>query len=107
MGGYVYLICDPDKNTYKIGVTRNIAQKRLKRLQTGNSTELHIVHTVETKYPFRLETMLHNRFKAKLVMGEWYELTADDVNSFVQTCEALKSIIHLMEDNIYFGKNLK
>lgn len=40
--GYVYLICDPANNTYKIGVTRNLKSKRLKKLQTGNSTELHI-----------------------------------------------------------------
>ena len=38
MGGYVYLICDPDKDAYKIGVTRNLNQNRIKKLQTGNAT---------------------------------------------------------------------
>ena len=54
MGGYIYLICDPANDTYKIGVTRDINSNRLKKLQTGNSTELHIVYIYKCEYPFRL-----------------------------------------------------
>ena len=105
--GYVYLICDPSQNTYKIGVTRNIVQKRLKKLQTGNSSELHIVNTVETKYPFRLETLLHNKYKHKKVYGEWYNLSDDEVKSFKSTCDNLINIMDSMSDNPFFMKSIK
>ena len=51
MGGYIYLICDPVTETYKIGVTRNLNSNRIKKLQTGNSSELHIVNTYKCNYP--------------------------------------------------------
>ena len=40
--GYVYLIYDKNNNSYKIGVTKGDTNKRLKKLQTGNSCELEI-----------------------------------------------------------------
>ena len=42
MGGYIYLIEDRNNNTYKIGVTKSDPEKRLKKLQTGNSSKLEI-----------------------------------------------------------------
>ena len=53
MGCYIYLICDPSIDAFKIGVTRDINSKRIKKLQTGNPTELHIVKTYKCDYPFR------------------------------------------------------
>lgn len=107
MGGYVYLICDPGQDTYKIGVTRDLAQKRLKRLQTGNASELHIIHSVYATYPFRLETILHNKFKHKRATGEWFYLDQDDIKNFEQTCTEAINLIELMKDNPFFGKDLK
>ena len=107
MGGYVYLICDPGQDTYKIGVTRDLAQKRLKRLQTGNASELHIIHSVYATYPFRLETILHNKFKHKRATGEWFYLNQDDIKNFEQTCAEAINLIELMKDNPFFGKDLK
>ena len=105
--GYVYLICDPANNTYKIGVTRNLNSKRIKKLQTGNSTELHIVYTIETKYPFRLESLLHNKYNDKKLNGEWYALSNIDVSTFKDTCNNYINMINSMLNNPYFSKNLK
>lgn len=105
--GYIYLICDPSQNTYKIGVTRNLVQNRIKKLQTGNSSELHIVYTIPTDFPFRLETLLHNKFKDKQVYGEWFSLTDEDVKNFKSTCNNLIDIMTSMENNPYFMKNIK
>ncbi len=107
MGGYVYLICDPVQETYKIGVTRNLAQKRLKHLQTGNSSELHIIYSIYTNYPFRMETLLHTKFRNKKATGEWFYLDSDDIKNFQKTCEETIELIELMKDNPFFGKNLK
>ena len=108
MKGFIYLICDPNQNTYKIGVTRNLVQHIIKKLQTGNSSELHIVHTFgPVDYPFRLETLLHTRFKEQKVIGEWYALSDDDVKNFDNICKHYLNIIDSMTQNPYFNKNLK
>ena len=63
--GWVYLIGEREnKGKYKIGSTRwKDVNNRLKQLQTGNSSELFIKDSFETSHPFKLEQMLHNRFK--------------------------------------------
>ena len=105
--GFVYLIEDPSNLTYKIGVTRKNDKNRLKRLQTGNSTQLEIISIYETQYPFRMESILLNRFQHKRVLNEWYELDVDEVDKFPDICKEIDDIIILMKDNPFFGKNLK
>lgn len=107
MPGYVYLICDPAKDMFKIGVTRNESDDRIKRLQTGNSTEL-FVHTIyKTKYPFRLEKMLHNRFRLKKELNEWFRLDVEDAIHFKDTCKLVEDQIRCLLDNPFFVKDLK
>ena len=54
-GGYVYILGDTTKaNIYKIGVTRGNVEKRIKKLQTGNSGEIFLCMKYWTKYPFLL-----------------------------------------------------
>lgn len=105
--GYVYLICDPANTTFKIGVTRDIKNQRIKKLQTGNSTELFICSIYETNYPFRLETMLHSKYKSKNELNEWFNLNAYEVSHFKDTCKDIESTINCMLDNPFFSKNLK
>lgn len=106
MGGYIYLICDPSNNSYKIGVTRNINSNRIKKLQTGNSTELHIVKTYKCEFPFRLEKMLHFKFSNKHILNEWFNLSIDDIINFEKTCIELNNQINILKSNPFFGKNL-
>lgn len=103
--GFVYLIGEIDNgNKYKIGSTRaKDINKRLKQLQTGNSNQLFIKEYYETSKPFKLETMLHNRFKEYNVIGEWFELEKDDIESFKDTCDKLQTIIDSLKENPYFG----
>lgn len=105
--GYVYLIEDSTNNVYKIGVTRSNSKKRLQKLQTGNSVPLQIKYLFETEYPFRLESMLHNKYRQYQVLNEWYELPKDIVNRFNEICCKENDIINIMKDNYYFSKNLK
>lgn len=105
--GYVYLIRDPITNTYKIGVTRKLDGKRIKKLQTGNSAELQLMYTYHTLYPFRLETMLHNRFNQYNVLNEWYELPDDIVLNFLNICKDTDNVIKSLLDNPFFSKNIK
>ena len=105
--GYVYLIKDDENNTYKIGVTKSKASKRLKKLQTGNSTELTIEYLFETEWPFKLESMLHNRYKLSNVLNEWFFLTDEEVKEFPSICEMYNNNIKILKNNPFFGKNLK
>jgi hypothetical protein len=102
--GYVYLIGEiGNENRFKIGATKcKDINKRLKQLQTGNSEGLYIKESFETTRPFKLETMLHNRFKTSNLIGEWFELSKDDVNNFKNVCHKLQNIIDCLKDNPFF-----
>ena len=107
--GYVYLIGEIGKEgNYKIGSTnaKNV-NKRMKELQTGNSSELYIKESFETKYPFKLEKMLHNHFKLSNLIGEWFELSKADVEAFRGLCEKKENIISALKDNPFYFKKKK
>lgn len=100
--GYVYLICDPQSDCYKIGVTRGSIDKRIKKLQTGNCNELHIVSYFNYEKPFLLERMLHSKYKLKNKLNEWYSLESKDVLEFTNTCNELVKVIDCLKDNPFF-----
>lgn len=104
--GFVYLIADYDNNAYKIGASRNCTTKRMKQLQTGNSNELTLLYTYKTEFPYRLETILHNRFKHKQIQNEWFALDNYDIKNFDKICEDINKTIQIMKDNPFFSKNL-
>lgn len=106
--GFIYLICDPSNDLYKIGVTRShlFDSKRIKQLQTGNGTELHLSSYYETEYPYKLEKMLHNHFANRNEHGEWFRLSNEEINSFKDTCTYLSGIINSLLENPFFSKDL-
>ncbi len=105
--GYIYLICDPYSEHYKIGVTKGKVNNRMLKLQTGNSTELHIITMYHTPYPFRMEKMLHLKYNQYRVHGEWFKLPDDDVIHFYGICKDIENKIESLKDNPFFSKNLK
>lgn len=108
--GFVYLIKDASNHTYKIGVSRAMLDannRRLRSLQTGNSTELQVMFAYNTLYPFRMESMLHKRYEQYQVLNEWYDLPEEDVENFLNTCSDLDVVINSLKDNPYFNKKLK
>lgn len=105
--GWVYLLGDWDKeNRYKIGVTRGDIEKRIKKLQTGNSGEIYLVDRYETEHPFMMEKMLHIRFNNDKVLNEWFELQHEDVVKFKEHCESVEEAINALKDNYYFRNKL-
>ena len=103
--GYIYLIGEINNpGRYKIGSTRaKNVEKRLKQLQTGNSSELYIVQSYETDEPFKLEKMLHNRFKIANLINEWFELSGRDVEDFRGICDDYQGIIDSLKNNPFFN----
>ena len=103
--GYVYLISNTEEPVYKIGVTRCYEEnRRLKSIQTGNSQKLKMLMTFGTSWPFRLESMLHNRFKEYRLLGEWFELPKEIVDDFDKICEQENNKIKVLLDNPFFNK---
>lgn len=103
--GYVYLIEDSNNNSYKIGVTKGDPEKRLKKLQTGNSSKLEIKYLYKYKYPYRLESMLHRYYKPFHELNEWFSL--ENPNEFLNKCVEFNNIIDSLKDNPFFAKGLK
>ena len=97
--GYVYLICDPSSDSFKIGVTGKNIKDRIKKLQTGNAEELFISSFYECEYPFRLEKMLHTKYANKRMHGEWFSLSSHDIGQFRNICKELCDIIECIKQN--------
>lgn len=90
--GYVYLMCDANSDLYKIGVTTGSVEDRMKKLQTGNGNEIHIISYFKSEKPFRLERTLHKLFYVKNSLNEWFSLGAEDVLNFKETCQKYEDL---------------
>lgn len=103
--GSVYLLGDSEREgIYKIGVTRGDIQKRIKKLQTGNSGEIYLVSHYETEHPFLMEKMLHTKFLRDKVLNEWFSLTTEEIVGFKEICEEIQKNIDALQDNYFFQK---
>lgn len=81
---FVYVIGDPIKNIFKIGVAQDV-QKRLKQLQTGNSTELEILWvSCVCSNAYQIENIAHNYFKDKKILNEWFLIPINEIVYFLE-----------------------
>lgn len=99
MKGYVYLICSAATGAFKIGVTCGAIEDRMRKLQTGNDNELHIVSWHESEHPFKVEGMLHRKYFSKKKINEWFELDSEDVFGFRDECERIERLLESIADN--------
>ena len=101
MEGFVYLLCDGEN--FKIGMTKqkNI-NKRILELQTGNPNEIWCVNYYKTKYPHKIEQMLHFRHRQSNIKNEWFDMTAHDVVNFENECKDCEKLIKSLENNPFF-----
>lgn len=74
--GYVYLVeCN---FAYKIGIAKNVEQ-RIQNMQTAAPDEITLLCTISTDDMNGLEKELHTKFKDKRRIGEWFDLSPEDV----------------------------
>ena len=104
--GYIYLICDPVKDFFKIGITTGTIENRIKELQTGNAGELFIRDYFHSDTIFKLEELLHTKFRSKHVHGEWFKLDVQDVVHFKETCEQLQETAHMLYESTLYDEPL-
>jgi len=93
---YVYLIQSLENSYYKIGVSKHPKQ-RLKELQTGNSSELRLVETFQSRLAHMIEKTLQRRYSHLRKEGEWFDMSIANETSFVQECQKI-------EENLTFLK---
>lgn len=108
MKDIIYLI-NADEDRYKIGITSEKGiSNRLKNLQTGSSCELRLVTTYKTKYASIIEKTLHRQFQSKKIIGEWFQLTTQEVFTFIETCSNIENNIKILaeQNNDYILKTL-
>ena len=56
----------------------------------------------ETKYPFKLETMMHAYYRNKNVLNEWFDLSQEDIENFLCICELNNKKIPILMENPFF-----
>lgn len=103
--GFVYLLKmtnEHAENFYKIGITKNDVNKRIKQLQTGNHNEITVANTFETKHYFKIESMLHRKFASNHTRGEWFEIEEEKASQFISECEAFENVVIALESNCFF-----
>ena len=97
----VYLICSEfeGRRLFKIGYTRREVSKRIKELKTGNGSDLYLVSEFKSKWGTKIESQLHRIYKSKKVNGEWFDLTDDDIKSFLERCKNTHDMLELITTN--------
>jgi len=104
MKGHVYLLNAWPTNRYKIGFTKNSVKKRIKQLQTGNPDEITQIQVYDTINYKKVEKWMQRLHRAKKVEGEWFELTDEDILSFLDECKKADDTITLLINENHFYK---
>ena len=68
---YVYMIRELSTGNIKIGISQD-PERRLRQLQTGNSSKLELVACAKAENRYEDEMNLHRMVENMLVRGEWF-----------------------------------
>lgn len=102
--GFIYLITDGVFT--KIGGTSYDVKKRLLELQTGNAKKLNILGYYKCEYLNITEKLIHNEYKDKNELNEWFRLDIKDYESILKNkftftiSEDIKTLSHISVINI-------
>lgn len=93
---YIYLIQSLENSYYKIGVSKH-PNKRIKELQTGNSSELKLIEVYQSEFAHQIEKTMQRRYTHLKKEGEWFDLSITNEVSFIKECQQI-------EENMVFLK---
>ncbi len=105
--GFIYLILQIDdygNECYKIGVSKNNPELRVKQLSTGNPDKIRVLKAYESPNYLKVERMLHRKYRIKTSAGnEWRNLTNEEVIGFLDECKKADDIINSLRDNPFYN----
>lgn len=102
--GKIYLLANEEWSQFKIGITKKSTSDRIKKLQTGNGSEITVVKEYDTEHARKIESWLHKRYASKRLVGEWFSLEDNDIDTFVETCEKIETVIIFLKEHNPFYK---
>jgi len=90
---YLYLMINEDNSLCKIGITTDI-RGRLNKIRAESGCDIQyiqygVAHGEIDYHAGYIEKVLHNYFKYKRLQGEWFKLTAEDIEFTTTVIEAL------------------
>src|SRR5271157_1803667 len=92
MGDVVYLVGNREHGWYKIGFSRYF-RRRLENLQSGVPFPLETISLWETDEAWQLEQKLHEHFAVKVIRGEWFCLSASDLEQYPAVIRAFHPVV--------------
>lgn len=95
---FIYVLLDKNNDTIKIGRSRSVS-KRMRELQTANSTNLILLYKFETIHAIKIEKYLHNIFQAYRINGEWFEYHNGILEKIKLACTQMDKVYDEMVDN--------
>ena len=95
---YIYLIQSLENSHYKIGISKN-PKRRIKELQTGNSSELRLVETYQSVYAVNIERALQRRYSYLHKEGEWFDMSIINEVTFLSECQKIEEMLIYLEKN--------
>lgn len=82
--GYVYFLEDTKSNNFKIGSTKQLKQ-RYKQFKTGNpDIQFYKAIKTTTKLHKKIEKASHKHFKNNHYEGEWFKITKQLIDQYLQ-----------------------
>jgi len=76
--GVVYFLKEPN-GLIKIGMSTRSADDRLAEFQPKLPFETELIHVINCNNPLAVEVSLHAQYGDKRIRGEWFALTAEDL----------------------------
>lgn len=86
--GLVYFVRMGGSNMFKIGYTTNL-KSRMSTMQTGCPLQLSVYRKVPHNDPRQFEQYLHECFDNNNIRGEWFNLTEQAIDTFVDHLQNL------------------
>ena len=100
--GFVYLIVEwgSEPERYKIGISKNDPQLRLKTHQTSNPHELVLLRKHHSEYYTKIETVMKRDYHKYLLEGgtEWFQLPPDIASNFIKECKRIEDMFNSLKE---------
>ena len=84
--GHIYFLQGDE--CYKIGKSKN-CYKRVKLIETELPFKVSLRHVITTNDIDKSEHYWHSKFKSKRLNGEWFNLSAEDIEQFLSVNEMI------------------